>query len=61
MSAERSLSSYHIAQFLHSRSYRGPDPRIGQDAPGVLERGRSGIARGYEADRVLGALNDDGT
>jgi diphthamide biosynthesis protein 2 len=42
-------------QFLHSRTYRGLDPRIGQDAPGVLEQGRSGVARGYEDDRTLGS------
>ncbi|KAF5368074.1 hypothetical protein D9758_004492 [Tetrapyrgos nigripes] len=30
-----------------SRTYQGLDPRFGQDAPSVLEQGRSGIARGY--------------
>ncbi|PFH52498.1 hypothetical protein AMATHDRAFT_140010 [Amanita thiersii Skay4041] len=40
------------AQFLQSRTYRGLDPRIGEDAPGVLEVGRSGVARGYQTDRT---------
>ncbi|EJC98372.1 diphthamide biosynthesis protein [Fomitiporia mediterranea MF3/22] len=38
------------AQFLHARSYQGLDPRLGQDAPSLLEQGRSGIARGYSDD-----------
>ena len=37
-------------QFLHNRSYQGLDRRIGQDAPSLLEQGRSGIARGYRDD-----------
>ena len=36
-----------LGQFLQSRSYQGLDPRVGRDAPGALEQGRSGIARGY--------------
>ncbi|KAI0338690.1 diphthamide biosynthesis protein [Trametopsis cervina] len=38
------------AEFLHSRTYRGLETRLGEDAPSVLEQGRSGIARGYEDD-----------
>lgn len=37
-------------QFLQNRSFRGLETRIGQDAPSVLEQGRSGIARGYKDD-----------
>ena len=37
-------------QFLHERSYQGLDRRIGQDAPSLLEQGRSGIAKGYKDD-----------
>ncbi|KAE9394949.1 diphthamide biosynthesis protein [Gymnopus androsaceus JB14] len=46
-SAVALLSDSAAGQFLHSRTYQGLDPRLGQDAPGVLEQGRSGIARGY--------------
>ena len=46
----RSLISI-LASFLHSRTYQGLDPRLGQDSPGILEQGRSGIARGYIDDR----------
>ena len=45
-----SLISF-LASFLHSRTYQGLDPRLGQDGPGILEQGRSGIARGYIDDR----------
>ncbi|KAL4254186.1 2-(3-amino-3-carboxypropyl)histidine synthase subunit 2 [Abortiporus biennis] len=38
------------AHFLKSRTYQGLEQRIGEDAPSVLEQGRSGIARGYEDD-----------
>ncbi|KAI9058971.1 diphthamide biosynthesis protein [Trametes sanguinea] len=38
------------AQFLQARSFRGLETRIGQDAPSILEQGRSGIARGYTDD-----------
>ncbi|KAI0683843.1 putative diphthamide synthesis protein-domain-containing protein [Cytidiella melzeri] len=38
------------AQFLQSRTYRGLETRLGEDAPSVLEQGRSGIARGYQDD-----------
>lgn len=38
------------AQFFQQRSYQGLETRIGQDAPSLLEQGRSGIARGYADD-----------
>lgn len=38
------------AQFLQERTYRGLDPRPGEDGPSVLEQGRSGVARGYQDD-----------
>lgn len=38
------------SQFLQARTYRGLETRIGEDAPSVLEQGRSGIARGYQTD-----------
>ncbi|KAF5391100.1 hypothetical protein D9757_003177 [Collybiopsis confluens] len=41
------LQNSAAGQFLQARSYQGLDPRVGQDAPGALEQGRSGIARGY--------------
>lgn len=37
--------------FLQERSWKGLETRLGEDAPGVLEQGRSGIARGYGDDR----------
>ncbi|OCH91570.1 diphthamide biosynthesis protein [Obba rivulosa] len=40
--------------FLQARTYRGLETRIGQDAPAVLEQGRSGIARGYADDHPSG-------
>ncbi|KIY69086.1 diphthamide biosynthesis protein [Cylindrobasidium torrendii FP15055 ss-10] len=36
--------------FLNERSYRGLEPRFGQDAPGVLEQGRTGRAAEYDDD-----------
>ncbi|KAK7681839.1 hypothetical protein QCA50_015186 [Cerrena zonata] len=36
--------------FLQERSWKGLETRLGEDAPGVLEQGRSGIARGYGDD-----------
>ncbi|KIM44325.1 hypothetical protein M413DRAFT_443332 [Hebeloma cylindrosporum] len=39
-------------QFLQQRTYRGLEMHIGEDAPSVLEQGRSGIARGYQDDRA---------
>ncbi|OBZ73265.1 Diphthamide biosynthesis protein 2 [Grifola frondosa] len=44
------LSDSAAAQFLQSRTFRGLETRIGEDAPSILEQGRSGIARGYEDD-----------
>ncbi|KAF8630567.1 hypothetical protein AX17_005379 [Amanita inopinata Kibby_2008] len=41
------LEDSAAARFLQERMYRGLDPRIGQDAPDVLEQGRSGVAREY--------------
>ncbi|KAH8109767.1 diphthamide biosynthesis protein [Phellopilus nigrolimitatus] len=49
-SALARTSDRAAAQFLHSRTYQGLDPHFGQDEPGVLEQGRSGIARGYSDD-----------
>jgi hypothetical protein len=40
----------YAADFLHERSWQGLDQRLGQDAPSMLEQGRSGIARGYGED-----------
>lgn len=45
-----SLLTWYTGEFLQSRSYRGLESRIGEDAPSVLEQGRSGIARGYQDD-----------
>ena len=39
-----------VGEFLQSRTYQGLETRLGQDAPSVLEQGRSGIARGYQTD-----------
>ncbi|EED77850.1 predicted protein, partial [Postia placenta Mad-698-R] len=44
------LSDSAAGQFLQSRSFRGLEARLGQDAPSILEQGRSGIARGYQDD-----------
>ncbi|KAH9850904.1 diphthamide biosynthesis protein [Lenzites betulinus] len=38
------------AHFLQSRTFQGLETRIGEDAPSLLEQGRSGIARGYADD-----------
>ncbi|KAJ2933771.1 hypothetical protein H1R20_g3326, partial [Candolleomyces eurysporus] len=46
------LPNSAAAQFLHQRTYRGLETRLGEDEPGVLEQGRSGIAREYQTDRV---------
>ncbi|KAL5519746.1 hypothetical protein ACEPAG_1406 [Sanghuangporus baumii] len=51
-SALSKMSDSAAAQFLHSRSYQGLDPRLGQDAPNILEQGRSGIARGYKDETI---------
>jgi diphthamide biosynthesis protein 2 len=34
-------------EFLLQRSWQGLERRLGQDAPSLLEQGRSGIASGY--------------
>ncbi|KIM87854.1 hypothetical protein PILCRDRAFT_263533 [Piloderma croceum F 1598] len=44
------LSDNAAGQLLQKRSYQGLESRIGQDAPSLLEQGRSGIARGYKDD-----------
>ncbi|GJE95962.1 diphthamide biosynthesis protein [Phanerochaete sordida] len=44
------LSDSAAGHFLQGRTYRGLETRIGEDAPSVLEQGRSGIARGYQTD-----------
>ncbi|KAF9221158.1 diphthamide biosynthesis protein [Gyrodon lividus] len=44
------LSDNAAAMYLQSRSYQGLDVRAGEDAPSILEQGRSGIARGYSDD-----------
>ncbi|KAJ2933761.1 hypothetical protein H1R20_g3331, partial [Candolleomyces eurysporus] len=46
------LPNSAAAQFLHQRTYRGLETRLGEDEPGVLEQGRSGIAREYQTDGV---------
>ncbi|KAJ7074706.1 diphthamide biosynthesis protein [Mycena amicta] len=38
------------AHFFQERTFRGLEARVGQDAPSVLEQGRSGIAKGYADD-----------
>ncbi|KAH0582502.1 hypothetical protein H2248_010445 [Termitomyces sp. 'cryptogamus'] len=46
-SAVAKVSDSAAAMFLGTRTYQGLETRIGEDAPSVLEQGRSGIARGY--------------
>ncbi|KLO11785.1 diphthamide biosynthesis protein [Schizopora paradoxa] len=46
------LGDSAAAHFLQDRTYQGLDPRLGQDAPSVLEQGRSGIARAYDDDKT---------
>ncbi|KAF8966760.1 putative diphthamide synthesis protein-domain-containing protein [Flammula alnicola] len=46
-------------QFLQQRTYHGLELRIGEDAPSVLEQGRSGIARGYQDDRAHQDMSSD--
>ncbi|KDQ27431.1 hypothetical protein PLEOSDRAFT_51229 [Pleurotus ostreatus PC15] len=48
------LGDSAAADFLTTRSYQGLEMRLGEDAPGVLEQGRSGIARGYQDDHSGG-------
>ncbi|KAI0665615.1 diphthamide biosynthesis protein [Trametes maxima] len=49
-SALSKMDDSAAAQFLQSRTFRGLETRIGEDAPSLLEQGRSGIARGYADD-----------
>ncbi|KAF9467555.1 putative diphthamide synthesis protein-domain-containing protein [Collybia nuda] len=44
------LKDSAAGEFLLARTYQGLEARIGEDAPSVLEQGRSGIARGYQDD-----------
>ncbi|KAF7361445.1 2-(3-amino-3-carboxypropyl)histidine synthase subunit 2 [Mycena sanguinolenta] len=44
------LKDSAAAQFFQERTFRGLEVRVGEDAPSVLEQGRSGIARGYTDD-----------
>ncbi|KAJ7021430.1 putative diphthamide synthesis protein-domain-containing protein [Mycena alexandri] len=44
------LADNAAAQFFQDRTFRGLEARVGEDAPSVLEQGRSGIARGYADD-----------
>ncbi len=41
---------FFIGEFYTNRVYRGLDQRIGEEAPSVLEQGRTGIASGYDDD-----------
>lgn len=49
-SALSSVLSSAGGEYLATRMYKGLDPRYGQDAPSVIEQGRSGIARQYGGD-----------
>ena len=42
----------YAADFLKQRTFQGLEQRLGEDAPSVLEQGRSGIARGYLDDHL---------
>ncbi|KAG9080517.1 Diphthamide biosynthesis protein 2 [Ceratobasidium sp. 370] len=42
------ISTSAASDFLHARSFQGLEQRLGQDAPSILEQGRSGIAKGYK-------------
>ncbi|KAI0315496.1 putative diphthamide synthesis protein-domain-containing protein [Amylostereum chailletii] len=44
------LKDSAAGEFLQTRTFKGLEMRAGQDAPSVLEQGRSGIARGYADD-----------
>ncbi|KAG8215726.1 putative diphthamide synthesis protein-domain-containing protein [Butyriboletus roseoflavus] len=44
------LQESAAALYLQTRSFRGLEARVGEDAPSILEQGRSGIARGYMDD-----------
>ncbi|BGP48820.1 Diphthamide biosynthesis protein 2 [Rhodotorula kratochvilovae] len=48
-------------EYLSTRSYKGLDPRYGQDAPAVLEMGREGgIARGYGYEKGAEGADAEG-
>ncbi|KAG9123716.1 Diphthamide biosynthesis protein 2 [Ceratobasidium sp. 392] len=42
------VSTSAASDFLHGRLFQGLEQRLGQDAPSLLEQGRSGIAKGYK-------------
>ncbi|KAJ7230710.1 putative diphthamide synthesis protein-domain-containing protein [Mycena pura] len=44
------LQDSAAAEFFQQRTFRGLETRLGEDAPSVLEQGRSGIAKGYTDD-----------
>ncbi|TFK35796.1 putative diphthamide synthesis protein-domain-containing protein [Crucibulum laeve] len=54
------LEDSAAGQFLQTRTYQGLEVRLGEDAPSVLEQGRSGIARGYQDDhwKDMGATEE---
>ncbi|EJF62071.1 diphthamide biosynthesis protein [Dichomitus squalens LYAD-421 SS1] len=54
-SAVAIMSDSAAAHFLQQRTYQGLETRVGQDAPSLLEQGRSGIARGYGDDHREGS------
>lgn len=47
-------TSHHgpVDEFLQSRTFKGLETRLGQDAPSVLEQGQSGIAKAYADDHL---------
>ncbi|KAF8585866.1 diphthamide biosynthesis protein [Ramaria rubella] len=47
-----SISNSAGADFLQERTFRGLEQRLGQDVPSALEKGRSGVARGYQDDHL---------
>ncbi|KAI8086195.1 diphthamide biosynthesis protein 2 [Halteromyces radiatus] len=51
------LMNSTAGEYLRNRSYRGLDPKMGQDEAGDVKEGRSGIARGYTRERE--AINDE--
>ncbi|CAO3652063.1 unnamed protein product [Cunninghamella echinulata] len=44
------LMNSTAGEYLRSRSYRGLDPKMGQDEAGDVKEGRSGIAKGYSME-----------
>lgn len=45
--AGQRLRQFIPGQHLSGRSWRGLEQNLGQDEPGLLERGRTGLAKGY--------------